>query len=463
MRHLQAKTSRRKTRIISRMGACLIETICKPKRILSAIALATLMVCGNGEDPVQLSQKAKTPAPAQNVPGSKQLSAKKKAPLSDLNWKRTHLMVFNGNPDDMHWKNSMAAINTALKNKAAGIHTAGLSKKKAAGAKQFIPSSLIDAEKIESMFEKVERSSTIGETVVIYLTGHKPRNTFSSKGQDTLDHTFLPTRIREYLNERHVVLVSDSALCNHFLKELTKGEGIYALTLISPGKTNGSAPCQRFMELFWKGMDTGLDLDGDGSKTVKDSYLYASKGYLRFNPEGLGVYRESVYRIKEYKELKGIKDGVLMASASWCSACRKMEPVFEAVNLRIKGSRRFYMIKRDDVNRFGSLPAILVYKGGKKVASSSGAMEYDEFVRWLKTKGVISDNDVKLKALYKRKMYESIALVAGWESLSKELGDQRAFRLMLKLLQHTERSVRLRAIEILKEGAKRTDFSKLNP
>lgn len=445
-------------RMITRLGAGLIEGIRRTKKIalVAAIAVSSLLISCNSKDPAQPVQKAK-PTVQQKDKGSKRPAPK--SAFSDLDWERTHLMVFNGEVDDMHWENALAAMNAGKNNKAAGIHIAGLNKKKAGGAKRYAAGSLITSEKIEQMLEKVENESL--DTVLVYLTGHKKtRTTFASRGGETLDHRFLPSRIRGYLGDRNVVLLTDSAPCGHFVNELSKNNGDSNLTMISPGKTNESAPCKRFMELFWYGMETGLDVDGDGKGSLKDSYLFASTGYRRINPKATSYYREPIRRIKEFKDIKGIKDGVLMASAKWCPPCRVMEPVFKAANLQITGSTRFYMIKRDDANKLGSLPRIFVFKPDEEDASRSGTMELERFIGWLKSKGVTEDKALNLKSLYKSKKYSTIALVAGWDGLSSELGNEKAFRLLIKLLRHEDRTIRLRAIEILNEGAKKADFSK---
>ena len=394
-------------------------------------------------------------AAAKTSKNTRDASSKSPAPkpltaFSDVDWKRTHVLVLNTEADDMHWKNALSAIDAATKNKAGRMSIKGLQRDKKNGSEEYILASQIDSGGIDKLLEKVQDESNLGDTVLIYLTGHK-QDHFNPGFSESPLHTFLPARIREYLNERNIVLVSDSEPCKCFIDELTKGNKVSSLTLINPGKTTESAPCGRFMEPFWNAVH--------GLGSLKGSYLFASKAYQVLNPKAHAAFRQSVALAKD---AKSVKDGVVMVTADWCPACRIMEPRFKAANLKIPGSIRFYLTKTGDEKNPTSLPAIFIYKDGKKVARHIGAMGADDFIGWLNKNGALSDDSVDLTDLYRRDKFEIIVFFSNWDGMRSRLGAQKALKVLLGMVQHKDRAVRIRAVEILKEGVTKEDFNKMD-
>ena len=76
--------------------------------------------------------------------------------------------------------------------------------------------------------------------------------------------------------------------------------------------------------------------------------------------------------------------------APWCGPCRAMAPAFEAVARRIEPRARLIKVNTEEnqglAQRYGirSIPTLVVFKAGKEVARTSGAMDAGSLETWLR-------------------------------------------------------------------------------
>lgn len=76
--------------------------------------------------------------------------------------------------------------------------------------------------------------------------------------------------------------------------------------------------------------------------------------------------------------------------APWCGPCRMMAPVFEAVARRIEPRARLVKVNTEEAQglatRHGirSIPTLVVFRGGKEVARTSGAMDAGSLETWIR-------------------------------------------------------------------------------
>ena len=70
--------------------------------------------------------------------------------------------------------------------------------------------------------------------------------------------------------------------------------------------------------------------------------------------------------------------------AEWCGPCREMAPAFEELSNEMDGQCVFGKVNIDDERDLAidhgitSIPTLVMYKGGERVATVSGAMSKDE-------------------------------------------------------------------------------------
>ncbi|HEY6821083.1 MAG TPA: thioredoxin TrxC [Burkholderiales bacterium] len=75
--------------------------------------------------------------------------------------------------------------------------------------------------------------------------------------------------------------------------------------------------------------------------------------------------------------------------APWCGPCRMMAPAFEAAAAQLKGRARFAKLDTEAAPavaaRYGirSIPTMIVFRGGREAARTSGAMDGSSIVRWV--------------------------------------------------------------------------------
>ncbi len=76
--------------------------------------------------------------------------------------------------------------------------------------------------------------------------------------------------------------------------------------------------------------------------------------------------------------------------ASWCGPCKMMAPAFEATAREIEPSIRFAKLETDEhpdvaaTYQIRSIPTLIVFKNGREVSRTSGAMDRASLAAWLK-------------------------------------------------------------------------------
>ena len=76
--------------------------------------------------------------------------------------------------------------------------------------------------------------------------------------------------------------------------------------------------------------------------------------------------------------------------APWCAPCRAMAPAFEAVARRIEPRARLIKVNMEEAQalagRYGirSIPTLVVFRGGREVARTSGAMDASALENWIR-------------------------------------------------------------------------------
>jgi thioredoxin 2 len=75
--------------------------------------------------------------------------------------------------------------------------------------------------------------------------------------------------------------------------------------------------------------------------------------------------------------------------AAWCGPCRMMAPAFEAAAAELKTRARFAKLDTEAAQgiaaRYGirSIPTMIVFRGGREAARTSGALDRTSIVRWV--------------------------------------------------------------------------------
>ena len=76
--------------------------------------------------------------------------------------------------------------------------------------------------------------------------------------------------------------------------------------------------------------------------------------------------------------------------APWCAPCRAMAPAFEAVARRIEPRARLIKVNTEEAQalagRYGirSIPTLVIFRGGREVARTSGAMDAAALESWIR-------------------------------------------------------------------------------
>ncbi len=76
--------------------------------------------------------------------------------------------------------------------------------------------------------------------------------------------------------------------------------------------------------------------------------------------------------------------------APWCAPCRAMAPAFEAVARRIEPRARLIKVNTEEAQtlagRYGirSIPTLVVFRGGREVGRTSGAMDAAALESWIR-------------------------------------------------------------------------------
>jgi thioredoxin 2 len=76
--------------------------------------------------------------------------------------------------------------------------------------------------------------------------------------------------------------------------------------------------------------------------------------------------------------------------APWCGPCRMMAPAFEEAARRLEPAVRLAKVNTEEAQglamRFGirSIPTLALFRGGREVARSAGAMDVGGLVAWVR-------------------------------------------------------------------------------
>ena len=356
------------------------------------------------------------------------------------NWPKTHLIVVNGDSESRHKRNALVAANVGIKNNAAAVYLAGLSDEEGKGIQRY----KADVSGVEKILSKVKKDSTAGDTVFMYITGHGDQNAFILEDGEKLPYEKLLASMERNLGERKIIFVSDACMSADFVDLVTDSGAFPDITAMSPGLKNEKTSCSYFAEPFWHAINSNLDLDGNGDATLVEAFYYGLKGYRQLNPDTLGTYRQS---IPEVKSIESVENGIVMVTADWCGACKKMEPIFNTTNLLLQDSVSFYLVDAEKIDFKGSLPTIIIRKNGKDIAQHRGTMSLIEFSNWLKENGTeVRDVKIPVRNLYCQGRYESIILAFDWKEISAEIGERKALDLITSFLKHKDPNIRRNAV-----------------
>ena len=78
--------------------------------------------------------------------------------------------------------------------------------------------------------------------------------------------------------------------------------------------------------------------------------------------------------------------------APWCGPCKAMAPVFERAAAELGAHARLVKVNTDEqpglAARFGirGIPTLAIYRNGKEVARTSGAMDLGRFLNWVRSR-----------------------------------------------------------------------------
>ncbi|MFT4635212.1 MAG: thioredoxin 2 [Arenicella sp.] len=81
--------------------------------------------------------------------------------------------------------------------------------------------------------------------------------------------------------------------------------------------------------------------------------------------------------------------------APWCGPCRNFAPIFEQAAQQLEPRLRLAKLNTEDQQlvsgrwQIRSIPTLILFKAGKEIARSSGAMSLTQLKQWLAKNGVI--------------------------------------------------------------------------
>ncbi len=76
--------------------------------------------------------------------------------------------------------------------------------------------------------------------------------------------------------------------------------------------------------------------------------------------------------------------------APWCGPCRSMAPVFDAAAARLEPHARLAKVDTDTESSLAaahgirSIPTLAIFRGGREIARTSGAMPLDALIGWIR-------------------------------------------------------------------------------
>jgi thioredoxin 2 len=83
--------------------------------------------------------------------------------------------------------------------------------------------------------------------------------------------------------------------------------------------------------------------------------------------------------------------------APWCGPCRAMAPMFERAAVALEPEVRLLKLNADEEQRTSAalgvsgIPALLLFRGGKLLARTAGAMDTGKIVAWTRSQLAASD------------------------------------------------------------------------
>lgn len=393
----------------------------KRSKFLSAVALTSALIFG---------------IPSCATLDRTVMQSTKSGSISDLDWKRTHLVIINGDTEARHKGNVINAINTGLKNNAASIHLAGISSKEVKTVKKHKG----DLAGIEEMFRGVNKNYREGDIIFIYVTGHGNKGVFVLEDHEETGHNTLLQTLEKNLKGKNIVFVSDACYSADFVNLLMESKKFGSVTAMSPGLKDETTSCTLFATPFWHAISHAMDLDGNGIATLEEAFSFALKRYQQLKSDTLGTYRKN---IPEITSLDEVTDGVVMVTADWCKACQSMESVFNTIMLLSNKSINFHLIDVKNADFVIGAPTFFIIKDGKTVASEIGAKNFKEFHNWLLENGVdLNYSPPTVKEFYEKGKYASIIHAFSYAEIEKELGIVGAFELMIPMFNHPDPTVR---------------------
>ena len=308
--------------------------------------------------------------------------------VSELDWKKTHLVILNGRAHPINDESTLAAAMAGIENGAKGIYVAGLDGGNLdRRIKRFGDGSGVTNEDWRKLLLSVMDRFRNDDTLFVYIAGNSDRTKFEIVDEYRIDHTTIPRTLAELFGAK-LVLLLDQNPCEHFLDALAGTGRFSEITLISSARKN-EAKGGHFGKVFWDSLKERADPDKDGRSTLKEAFDIGMTEHGGME----GTYRNYKGDPPMVKTLKDIQAGVVMVTADWCGACKLMAPVFRTMDLYSTGTLGFYRIDAKDfiadTGENKPLPYLFVIRNGKAMAGSSGAMRMDEFIAWLKKNGTM--------------------------------------------------------------------------